>query len=160
MIGKELFVIKNGRFGKLVCANKFFEKGQKILDFSGPVLLRSELPENIATPEDDRFLQVGINLFIGPSGGVDDLINHSCEPNSAVMIKDKNASLFAIKDIQSGDEITYDYSLQMNDEQWTMQCRCGAKCCRLVIKEYRFIPESLKDHYLKLGFVPDYNRGL
>ena len=153
-------IIKDGKFGKSVYASKTFKKGQKIFDFSGPILLRSELPENITTPEDDRFIQVGKDLFIGPSGEIDDLVNHSCEPNAAVMIKDKRATLFSTKDIQAGDEITYDYSLHMNNEQWTMKCKCGSRKCRHIIREYKYLPQSLKDYYLKLGFVPDYNLGL
>lgn len=130
------------------------------MDFSGSILGRCFTTEDLIKPEDDRYLQVGKDLFIGPSGEIDDLINHSCEPNSAVLIENKKASLFSIKDISEGDEITYDYSLQMCDEPWTMECKCGSKNCRKLIKEYKFLPKSLKKFYLELGFVPDYNKYL
>jgi hypothetical protein len=137
-----------------------FLKGEKILDFSGPIVGRSLLPKYINRPEDDRFIQVGDDAFIGPSGSFDDLINHSCEPNAAVLIENKKAVLFSLRNISVGEEVTYDYSLQMYNEPWTMNCLCGAKSCRHIIKEYRYLPKRLKYYYLELGFVPAYNRGL
>lgn len=152
--------LKEGKFGNSVFAMRPFHQGERILDFSGPLLERSAIPKNIVLPEDDRYIQVGIDLFIGPSGKIDDMINHSCEPNSAVLIKNKSAQLFSIREIREGEEITYDYSLQMNDEPWTMKCQCGSKNCRRLIREYKFLPQSLKNFYLNLGFVPEYNKKL
>jgi SET domain-containing protein len=57
-------------------------------------------------PEDDRYVQVDKNKYLGPSGDFDDLVNHSCNPNSGLKIKNKKAILIAIKNIKKGEEIT------------------------------------------------------
>ncbi len=151
-------MIKDGKYGKGIFTRKSLKMNTKILDFCGPILKRSDLPENIINPIDDRYIQIDKELFIGPSGKIDDLINHSCEPNCAVLIKDKMAELFSIKNIKAGEEITYDYSLQMYNETWTMKCMCGSKKCRGIIKECKYLPLLLKKYYLKLGYIPKYNK--
>ncbi len=153
------FIISKNNFGKTVVANKTFLKGDLIVIFDGKLMHRSELPssENILLPEDDRYLQVSEEYFIGPSGKVDDIINHSCDPNAGLIIKDKKARLIALRDIKIGDEITYDYSLQMYKEDWSMKCFCGFSNCRKVVREFKFLPLNLKKKYYDLGIVPDYN---
>jgi SET domain-containing protein len=67
--------------------------------------------ETIATEE---FIEVGIYMTPGyiqvsPMG---DYVNHSDTPNSILSRKDGHYNMFAIKEIQPGDEITISY----NDE--------------------------------------------
>jgi hypothetical protein len=67
-------------------------------------------------------------------------INHSCKPNCETKeIKDKNNKLrvfiFANKTINKGEELFYDYSLELDadhtkEEQLNYQCHCGKKNCR------------------------------
>lgn len=140
-----------------VFTNSFYKQGDKILDFAGPILARQELPEKIIKPEDDRYLQIGEDLFLGPSGSFDDLINHSCCPNCGVLIKGQEVFLIALRDIEANEELTYDYSIQMHNDDWTMPCLCGSPGCRQIIREYKYLPKELKDFYLQQGFVPDYN---
>lgn len=68
-------------------------------------------------------------------------INHSCAPNcEAVMEEDEDAPkrsrvfIEAIRDIQPGEELTYDYGITLAERHsprlkkiWA--CRCGAKTC-------------------------------
>jgi hypothetical protein len=62
--------------------------------------------------------------------------NHSCDPNTEVMLKwDREANTIlawwvAIRDIPSGDEITYDYAFVADVAE---PCHCGAATCRGVI---------------------------
>ena len=53
-------------------------------------------------------------------------INHSCEPNL-----DKNH--IALRNIKSGEELTIDYG-QFSSINWSMNCNCGAKSCKGIIK--------------------------
>ena len=68
-------------------------------------------------------------------------INHSCAPNCvAHELKDKNdrlhVFLFAKKNIKSGEELFYDYCLDLEDEKPSKElkkdylCKCGSKKCR------------------------------
>ncbi|MES2216552.1 MAG: SET domain-containing protein-lysine N-methyltransferase [Patescibacteria group bacterium] len=153
------FIISENNFGKAVIANKTFLKGDRIIVFEGKLMHRKELPsvDKIVLPEEDRYLQVSEEYFIGPSGKVDDIINHSCNPNSGVIINDRKAKLIALRDIKVGDEIAYDYSLQMYEEDWVMKCACGASNCRKIIREFKHLPLKVKLEYHELGVVPEYN---
>jgi SET domain-containing protein len=64
--------------------------------------------------------------------------------------------LVAIKNIQKGEEITWDYSTTMKNDDWTMMCQCGAKNCRKIIKEFKFLPKERKLFYQKTGIIPQY----
>lgn len=59
-------------------------------------------------------------------------VNHSCEPNVVVeagVTRRGNgwAQLQALRDIEPGEELFYDYALP---PELKMKCRCGAKTCR------------------------------
>jgi len=70
-------------------------------------------------------------------GNVARFTNHSCEPsvNAAVIYKDKNRAgkaiiFFARRDLEAGEEITYDYKFALEDGDETITCNCGASLCR------------------------------
>ena len=54
--------------------------------------------------------------------------NHSCDPNTAPVPSNPNKWDFAIKDIQKGEEITYDYALFMDHTSFV--CQCNSLICR------------------------------
>ena len=53
-------------------------------------------------------------------------LNHSCEPNVGFA---GNTVVVAMRDIAPGEELTTDYAL-FDDNDETMQCRCGTRSCR------------------------------
>lgn len=53
--------------------------------------------------------------------------NHSCAPNARIEVADGEVRFFALRDLQSGEEITVDYGL--THHQGTLACRCGAPGC-------------------------------
>lgn len=118
-----------------------------------------EIPP-LVRPEDDRYIQIGPDAYLGPSGATDDLVNHSCDPNAGVIITGKSVALNAIRDIAEGEEITWDYSTTMFEDDWTMACHCGSPLCRGVIREFRLLPKEIRKRYISLGIVPSYNRAL
>jgi SET domain-containing protein len=42
--------------------------------------------------------------------------------------------LVALRAIEAGEEITYDYAATMHDDPWEMKCNCGALECRGTIR--------------------------
>jgi uncharacterized protein len=80
--------------------------------------------------------------------------NHSCDPNTEVMLKwDREANTIlawwvAIRDIASGDEITYDYAFVADVAE---PCHCGAATCRGVIVD---------DDPANLAKLPEHLRAL
>jgi hypothetical protein len=121
-----------------------------IAAFTGPFLCYAE------TNVDTYALQIGPDLYIGESGGVDDLFNHSCEPNAGVIISGTTAELRAIRAITPGEEIAFDYSTTLDEGDFTMVCRCGLPSCRGVIGDGRDLPQAVWDRYRTLGILPDY----
>jgi SET domain-containing protein len=142
-------------YGKGVIASNVFRAGERILEFFGPRLHKDELP-TISSFEDDRYLQVGPTEYIGESNGLDDFINHSCDPNCKVVITSDKVFLEAIVDIEIGDEITFDYSTTMAEDDWELDCLCDQPQCRGRVRDFKTLPGHIKEKYIKLGAVPDF----
>lgn len=106
----------------------------------------------------EQILQIGNDRFLGPSGDVDDYINHSCNPNSGLHIVGPRAFLISIHQIPANTEITFDYSTTSNDtlEQWKVECKCGFYKCRKTISGYQYLDKETKERYEKLGIIPKY----
>ena len=54
--------------------------------------------------------------------------NHSCEPNAESHLEGDSVYLIARRDIQVGEEITFDYGYNLSDAL-SHPCQCGAKGC-------------------------------
>lgn len=68
------------------------------------------------------------------SGNLARFINHSCEPNCCCrVIASEDGShhivIFASREINIGEEITYDYKFNVEEESLKVKCRCGAPAC-------------------------------
>ncbi len=152
---KEKVYAKDSETGKGVFASENIKNGEKIMKFVGKILTTKQLP----TPYDeveDHYVQIGKDLYMGPSGKLDDLFNHSCDPNSGLKINGRNVVLVAIKNIKKGKEVTWDYSTTMDEDDWELDCLCGSKNCRRKIKDFKYIPKKIQQKYIKLGIVPKY----
>ena len=62
-------------------------------------------------------------------------INHSCDPNCDAVIDDARIWIETIRDIEIGEELAYDYSLQLVERHTAaakrrFPCNCGAQKCR------------------------------
>jgi hypothetical protein len=58
-------------------------------------------------------------------------MNHSCDPTSW-FVDEKAHLMTACRDIQAGEEVTYDYATSetLNSFHAKWDCRCGGKNCR------------------------------
>ena len=128
-------------------ASQTIYQGEEILQCTGKEI---SLQEAIAKGEfESDTLQVGEKKYIDfEEPGV--LVNHSCNPNAGIT---KNLILIAIRDISTGEEITFDYSTTMDEDYWTMKCSCGEKTCRKRVKDFKYLPKELQKKYLQLGIV-------
>lgn len=127
-------------------------KDSVILRCSGQLRRSDELIDGV----DDNAIQIGKDLYSGPTGGLEDYINHSCKPNSGLVVANGGASFRAIRDIEPGEEIVWDYSTTQVDKDWSMKCNCGASSCRKRIAYFRSLPSEIKKLYVMRGVVPDY----
>jgi len=74
-------------------------------------------------------------------------LNHSCDPN--VILDTANLSVYAAKDIEEGEELSFFYPAT----EWEMDapfiCLCGSSSCIHVVAGARFLPLStLENHFL------------
>ena len=63
------------------------------------------------------------------------LINHSCDPNCEAIIEDDRIWIYALKNIQPGTELAYDYKFERTGDnikklEKFYVCHCGAAKCR------------------------------
>jgi SET domain-containing protein len=145
-------IVKEGVAGRGVFAGEGIAKGSEVIEYSGPLLKYEETsPTTLA-------VQIGEGVYMGASGGPDDYVNHSCEPNCGLVIEGGKVSLVAIRDIGEGEELYFDYSTTMDEDDFEMPCRCGVASCRGVVRDFKHLPEGLKRRYVGLGIVPEYNR--
>jgi uncharacterized protein len=140
-------VVGRSAIGRGVFAAQYFQPGQPVLAFGGPVLTTGEM---LALGPDRAYaLQVGPAEFLDltPPGRY---LNHSCDPNAGIL---DGRELIALRPIVPGEEIRFDYSTTMREDHWTMECRCGEYLCRRVVLDFHHLPPITQNRYLQLGIV-------
>ena len=74
----------------------------------------------------------------GPKGNIARFMNHSCDPNCETqkwtVNGDTKVGLFALKEIPSGTELTFNYQFEVMGDVKQI-CLCGAKNCSGFIEE-------------------------
>jgi hypothetical protein len=133
--------------GRGVFAKQSFRPGQPILVLTGPVLDHAEV---LALGGDRAYaLQIGPDAYLDtmPPGR---FANHSCDPNAGLV---NDRVLIALRPIEVGEEIRFDYSTTMSKDHWTTECRCGQPTCRRVILDFHHLPPITQNRYLQLGIV-------
>jgi hypothetical protein len=143
-------VVRRGTHGRGVFTEELIPAEGRIIRFSGPYLRYEQ------TTPSTYALQIGPDLYIGASGELDDYINHSCEPNAGLRIDGTTVDLYAIRDIAAEEEILFDYSTTLDEDDFTMSCQCGALSCRGLIGDGKFLPENVWKKYIGLGIIPEY----
>jgi hypothetical protein len=153
--GRGDFTVAARAYGRAVLANRAFRKGEHIMQFGGKLFAPDELP----VPYDaanSSYLHVRPQEYLGPSGGLDDLVNHSCEPNAGLRFSPRGITLIAIRGIRPAEEITFDYSTTLEDDDWEMDCRCGSPRCRGRVRDFKHLPRRLQQRYARLGIVAEH----
>ena len=77
-------------------------------------------PEGFLPPEDNDFNKLSIEWYM----------NHSCNGNVGF---NKNGEFAAARDIEKGEELTYDYGLAESNPKFSMKCKCESSNCRHLI---------------------------
>ena len=148
------FAVGESHLGKAVFAARAFAAGETLLRFAG----RRVHHAPAALGRDDRFVQVGADEWLGPSGRVDDLINHSCAPNAGLRFEGGGVFLVALAGIAPGEEISWDYSTTLSNSDWRMACDCRAPECRGVIGDFDTLPAARQRWFLDHDLVAPHLR--
>ncbi|XP_028398675.1 LOW QUALITY PROTEIN: histone-lysine N-methyltransferase 2C-like [Dendronephthya gigantea] len=68
------------------------------------------------------------------AGGPARYINHSCQPNCVAEVvrfeREQKIIIISNRRIEKGEELTYDYKFDFEDDQHKIPCLCGAVNCR------------------------------
>jgi hypothetical protein len=69
-------------------------------------------------------------------------INHSCNPNCEIRERRRRIFIHALRNIRTGEELSYDYRLEIDDDvprtkeiEDEAPCYCGSKNCRGTLLE-------------------------
>ncbi len=151
------FAVRETHLGKAVFATDGFGAGETITRFAGARLPARKLPRRLFGRA-DRYLQIASDAYLGPSGEIDDLINHSCAPNAGLRFLDGEVILIALRDIRPGEEVAWDYSTTLSDPSWAMTCECGAAECRGIIRAFDTLPADRQEWYRARNLVAPYLR--
>ena len=144
-------VVRKSRIqGTGVFATARFLNGRKVFKFSDREITINHRPGcHCATCK--RCIQVGKSGWLYPKpGSAGWFLNHSCSPSCAISGK----WIIAIRKIESGQEISIDYSTTTDDEKWKMACRCKQRYCRKTIRSVQFLSPMLFGKYR--GKMPKY----
>jgi SET domain-containing protein len=145
------FQVQDCKTGRGVFATETIAAGAVIMKYTGPLLTYAQTsPTTLA-------LQIGPDLYIGESGQADDFVNHSCDPNAGMRIEGTDVQLVAIRSISPGEQIAFDYSTTMDEDDFEFDCLCGSQRCRGRITDFKHLPTELKKRYQQLNVVPIYN---
>ncbi|CAL9691667.1 unnamed protein product [Knipowitschia caucasica] len=117
--------------------------GQFIIEYLGEVVseheFRSRMMEQYFSHSGNYCLNLDSGMVIDSyrMGNEARFINHSCEPNCEMQKWSVNGvyriGLFALKDISSGTELTYDYNFHSFNTEEQQACMCGSESCRGII---------------------------
>jgi SET domain-containing protein len=126
-----LEVRPSGVHGHGVFAIAPIRKGKKIIEYTGRRIPWASVPDEA---DDQRTYYFGLDNgkeVIDPAVDGNDArwINHSCDPNcEAIEEWDDRVFIYALRNIKPGEELFYDYQLEI-DEPITDETKAESKCC-------------------------------
>jgi hypothetical protein len=137
----------NGQ-GLGVFARRLYEENEIILAFGGAEVASEKILDFT------HFMQISPQSYLGPSGQLDDYINHNCDPNSAAFFQEDILVLKAIRDIKIEEQLSIDYSTIIFNEPTIFECACHSKNCRKTIGNFYSLSSRMQRAFLKKGIVP------
>lgn len=103
-------------------------KGELVSLWGGAILRADELDPSMPRFT-QRVLQVDEDLYLLTSEEPEpnDCFNHSCDPNLGFM---GQIGLVTMRDIEAGEELTFDYAMSDGSPYDEFECQCGSSKCR------------------------------
>ena len=137
----KLFKIKKSKIDKnglYACSD--IKKGTRIIEYKGKII---SVKKSDIDPKYDNGKAIylfNINKRLDLDGdfkfNTARLINHSCEPNCEVFGEGKKIWIYAMINIKKGDELSYDYGFNFDEDYKQYPCKCGSdKCVGYIVRE-------------------------
>lgn len=119
--------------------------GTTVAAFGGFAAERSVM-ESLPVDRQSRSIQIDDELFLvsaeEPEPG--DMINHSCEPSCGLL---GGIVVVAMRDLDVGDELTFDYAMSDGTDYDEFECHCGSQDCRGVVTGHDWRLPELQKRY-------------
>jgi len=124
-----------------VFAARRIRKGTTVVEYLGDRVSHAQADARYEDkdPNDNHTFLFTVDAKTVIDGGVNGnearFINHGCDPNCESSTRNKRIFIDAIRTIQPGEELAYDYQIQRDSDDAPnvdeiFACRCGAKNCR------------------------------
>ncbi|XP_057422911.1 uncharacterized protein LOC130716892 isoform X3 [Lotus japonicus] len=142
---KHLVVYKSGIHALGLYTSRFISRGEMVVEYVGEIVGLRVADKRESEYHSGRKLQYKSVCYFFKidkehiidatrKGGVARFVNHSCLPNCIAKVitirHEKKVVFFAERDIFPGEEITYDYHFNNEDEGKKIPCYCNSKNCR------------------------------
>jgi SET domain-containing protein len=144
-----LFEVRHSSIhGYGVFAARRIRKGTAVIEYLGERVSHLQADERYEykDPNDNHTFLFTVDEKIvidaGVNGNEARYVNHGCDPNCESAILNKRVFIIAMRTIQPGEELSYDYQIQRDcddahDVDDVYACRCGAGNCRGSMLEAR-----------------------
>ncbi|KAG2636742.1 hypothetical protein PVAP13_2NG470100 [Panicum virgatum] len=142
---KHLVVYKSGIHGLGLYTSVFIPRGSMVVEYVGEIVGQRVADKREIEYQSGKrqqyksacyFFKIDREHIIDATckGGIARFVNHSCQPNCVAKIisvrNEKKVMFFAERDINPGEEITYDYHFNREDDGQRIPCFCRSKYCR------------------------------
>ena len=151
-VSEKLEVRSSGIHGNGVFTKEKISKGEVVIIWGGEVVTSNDFLKGNGQKHTN--VGIGENLFLVTPNteekSVDDFMNHNCNAN---LWLDDEVTLSARRDIEAGEELFFDYSIELVDEDYVMKnpCYCNAGNCRKSItgKDWKLkeVQDLYKNHF-------------
>ena len=127
--------------GRGVFATRRIEKGERIIEYLGERVSHDEADRRYEMKDENdshTFLFIVDSKTVidaGTDGNDARFFNHSCDPNCESVVEKRRVFIEALRAIEPGEEMTYDYQIYRDHDDpenidEVFACRCGFANCR------------------------------
>ncbi len=146
---KAVTVKPNGKLGLAVFATGGIPAGTRIAVFTGETYW-SETALGLPEIMRDHAIQTGPQQYVFGYKGLAHRLCHSCDPNCGIR---NLTEIFTVRDIASGEQLTWDYRCSENSNWVLDTCLCGADRCTGTVANFGSLPPYMKSEYLSKSMV-------
>ncbi len=119
-------------------------KGSRVAEYTGHLMTKAEADKLYEHSPVTYLFGLGDGSMVIDGHSMTMFVNHSCDANCETEEIDGHVYVVATRNIQPGEEITYDYCLYDGGEE-EANCNCGSKGCRLTM----YSPKEVKNRKKK-----------
>ncbi len=122
-------------------ATRRIPSGTRLIEYTGERLTEAQADARYPDVADARYhtflfaIDGDVVIDAAVDGNEARFINHSCDPNCDAVVEDGRIWIVATRDIESGEELAYDYAFELEERHTPSAkrrypCNCGSAKCR------------------------------